>query len=410
MDHILSGRDGYAIYEVDAKDHEIPGTETVHVDPVNGGDIQLTIDVTVQRFAEEALAKSVSEHHAQSGECIVMNPKTGDILAMASMPQFDLNHLAGTNNNQWDNHVVSYSYEPGSTLKSVTLSACLNEFGLNYQYTHVYCSGQIAIGGHIIHCAKDPPLYGVHGDEIMRDVLKNSCNIGAAQFAMHLGDEKLYSYEKAFGFLDRPDIGLPGSPPNRLKSPLVKKWSKIQLANIGFGQGISVTPLQLASAYCVFGNEGRRVYPHIIKGRTAPEQSIQVIKPEVAKTMLSMLQTVVEDGTGKPAQIAGYNIGGKTGSAQVVENGHYGGQYIGSFCGIVPLSDPKLVILCAVNKPSGVHWGSVVAAPVVHDVAQQTLWYMQQPRDNPVKLDAVDQAKVDARAKAQAERAKRNRD
>jgi len=402
MDTILCGHDGYSTWETDAKGNEISGTESAHEDKVDGGDIQLTIDVNVQRFAEEALAKSVKTYHGQSGICVVMDPKNGNILAMANEPTYDPNHLIGTNYNEWDNRCVSDLYEPGSTLKTITLSAVLDSLGLDYQYHHIHCSGQVVIGGHVIHCAPDPPDYGVHGEETMRDVLKNSCNIGAALFAMQLGPDRLFSYEKAYGFLEKPDIGLPEVQRSRLKSPIVKKWSKIQLANIAFGQGISITPLQLTSAYSTIANGGKRVYPHIIKGEVDQDVSYQVIKPEVAKTMLSMLQTVVEDGTGKPAQVAGYNIGGKTGSAQVPEHGHYGGAYVGSFCGVAPLSNPKLVILCAIFKPSGVHWGAVVAAPVVHDVAQQTLWYMQEVRDAPDKLDYVDQRKVDEKSKEKA--------
>lgn len=393
MNRLLSGSDGYVVRETDAQGREIPGTEIDRKDPVNGQDVQLTIDVAVQRYAEAALAKTVQEHHAQSGSCVVMDPRNGEILALANMPQFNPNNLRGTTYTQWDDRAVSDLYEPGSTLKSITLSAVMDSEGLDMQHHHVYCSGEMTVGSHTIHCAKDPPTFGVHGDEDMRAVLKNSCNIGAAQFALHLGADKLFTYEQAFGFLDKPNVGLPGLVCSRLKSPAVKPWSQIELANVGFGQGISVTPLALTTAYCALANNGVRVYPHIIKGLTLPTGTVRIVKPQVAKAMLSMLQTVVEEGTGKPAQIAGYNIGGKTGSAQVADHGHYGDEYIGSFCGIAPLTKPRLVILCAVNKPQGVHWGAVVAAPVVHDVAQQTLWYMNVMRDAPDKLDYNDHTK-----------------
>jgi len=394
MNTVLTGSDGFIVRETDAQGREIPGTEIDREDPVNGGDVQLTIDVNIQRYAEAALAKSLTEHHAQSGSCVVVDPSTGEILALANLPQFNPNNLKGTNYAEWDNRAVSDLYEPGSTLKSITLSAVLDSEGLQEQSHHVYCSGEMAVGNHTIHCAKDPPTYGVHGDEDMRAVLKNSCNIGAAQFALHLGAEKLFAYEQAFGFLEKADVGLPGVVCSHLKSPDEKPWSQIELANVGFGQGISVTPLALATAYSALANNGIRVYPHIIKGMRGPDRPVHIVKPEVAKTLLSMLQTVVEDGTGKPAQMAGFNIGGKTGSAQVAEHGHYGDAYIGSFCGIVPLTNPKLVILCVVNKPVGVHWGAVVAAPVVHDVAEQSLWYMNVVRDAPEKVDYADRVKA----------------
>ncbi|HEY3331704.1 MAG TPA: penicillin-binding protein 2 [Capsulimonadaceae bacterium] len=400
MNAVLAGKDGYVLRETDAQGRDIPGTEVERQDPVDGQNVQLTIDVNIQRYAEEALARSVTDHHAESGSCVVMDPKTGEILAMANMPVFNPNMLKGTSYKQWDNRAVCDLYEPGSTLKSITLAAALDSEGLDVQMRHVHCSGSIQIGNHVVHCAKDPPDYGVHGDEVMRDVLKNSCNIGAAQYALHLGSDKLFAYEQGFGFLERPDLGLPGAQRSHLRSPAEKKWSQIQLANVGFGQGVSVTPVQLTAAYCTFGNNGYRVFPNIIRGLPA-KKPVRVIKPEVAKVMLSMLQTVVEDGTGKPAQVEGYNIGGKTGSAQVADNGHYGNEYIGSFCGIVPISDPKFVILCAVNRPQGVHWGAVVAAPVVHDVAQQALWYSGISRDATDKVDYADRKRVPSKPKAE---------
>jgi cell division protein FtsI/penicillin-binding protein 2 len=309
---------------------------------------------------------------------------------MASVPTFDPNHIQGTNNIEWHNPAVTDLYEPGSTLKTLTLSAVMDAEGLQHQYDKVVCTGTFQVGNHIIHCAKDPPLYGVHGVETMRDVLKNSCNIGAATYALRLGAPTLFKYEQRFGLLERPDSGLPDEQFCHLKGPDVKPWSKIELANIAFGQGISMTPLQLASIYATVANNGIRVHPRIILGQEYKGTPEQVIKPEVARTMLTMLQFVVTDGTGEPAQIAGFNVGGKTGSAQIAEHGHYGDQYVGSFCGIVPLSHPRLVILCAIFKPQGVHWGSVVAAPVVHNIAQLSMSYLKEPRDNPAMVDYAD--------------------
>lgn len=388
-DPILAGTDGYSHVQTDVDGHVLPGTETDHVAPHNGQNVTLTIDSYLQGVAQAALAKSVKAHHAQSGCVVVIDRQTGEILALANLPTFDPNNLTGSAYQQWDDRAVSDLYEPGSTLKTLTLSAVLDSQGLDMMNRTIYCSGEMQIGGHTIHCAKDPPKYGKHGLEDMRNVLENSCNIGAAQFALGLGADKLYQYEVAFGLTDRPDCGLPGAQFSRLESPEEKPWSKIQLANIAFGQGISMTPLQLASVYATIANDGRRVYPHIIAGQPVGPP-VQVVKPEVAQAMLSMLQSVVTDGTGEPAQIADFTIAGKTGSAQVAEHGHYGDEYVGSFCGVVPVTNPRLVILCAIFKPQGVHWGAVVAAPVVHDVAKAAMAYLKTQPDAPGSQDYND--------------------
>jgi len=383
----LAGSDGVVTTEFDDSGRPIPGAAQLSTPVVNGKNIPLTIDLHIQEIAQKTLFNMVHLHHAESGSVVVLDVKTGDILALANDPVFNPNDLKNTNYSEWDNRAVSDLYEPGSTLKTLTLSAVLDTEGLNAANRIVVCTGKLKIGKYTIHCAPDPPDNGVHGRENMQDVLRNSCNIGASIYAMSLGAENLYHYIKAFGLLENPGSGLPGEQRSRIVDPAVKRWSNIQLANVSFGQGISVTGLQLASVYATIANNGVRVFPHIILGAKPPRAPYQVVKPEVAQRMLTMLRAVVTDGTGTPAQIADYTVGGKTGSAQVAEHGHYGDQYIGSFCGIAPLSNPKLVVLCVINKPVGVHWGAVVAAPVVHDILEQSLWYLKVPPDAPGQLD-----------------------
>ncbi len=387
MNAVLAGRDGILTSETDAQGRSIPGTETEHENAVSGQDVRLTIDSNIQHIAQEALAKSYNEHHAALGTVVVIDPSNGEILALASLPTFNPNSIKGTDNTEWHNPAVTDLYEPGSTLKTLTLSAVLDRDGIQHMYDHVFCNGAMAVGKYTIHCAKDPPLYGVHGDETMREVLENSCNIGAAQYALRFGASNLYDYEKKYGLLARPDTGLPGEQFSHLLSPDEKPWSKIQLANIAFGQGISMTPLQVTSVYATIANNGVLVHPHVVMNSGYSGAPVQTISPQVSRAMLSMLQSVVLKGTGKPAQIAGYNVGGKTGSAQVAEHGHYGDQYVGSFCGIAPITHPKLVVLCSIFKPVGVHWGAVVAAPVVHDILQQSLQYLKVPPDNLQMVD-----------------------
>ena len=301
-----------------------------------------------------------------------------------------------TDKNDWDDRPVSDLYEPGSTLKTLTLAAVMDKMGLQMANYRVVCNGTMKIGRYTIHCAKDPPSYGHHGNENMTDVLRNSCNIGAAKYAALLHAQNLYDYEKAFGLFDTPDSGLPGEHISHLVDPSVKRWSDIQLANVAFGQGVSLTALQLISIYATIANNGVRVYPHIILGQAPPKQPYQVVKPEVAAKMLQMLRAVVMSGTGMPAQVADYTVGGKTGSAQVADHGHYGDEYIGSFCGIAPISNPRLVVLCVINKPEGVHWGSVVAAPVVRHILQSTLWMLKVAPDDPGQKAYIDPPATDA--------------
>ena len=386
---LLTGRDGLITAEVDAAKHVIPGTEQKEMPVRNGQDVTLTLDTHLQAIAQEELERSVHEHQAESGSVVVLDPRDGDILALANLPIFDPNALKKLTYNNWNDRAVSDLYEPGLTLKTLTLAAVLDHEGLEAEHYRVVCNGSIRIGNHTIHCAKDPPKMGVHGNEDMRDVLRNSCNIGAAEYAMGLGAPTLYHYEQAFGLMDKPDCGLPGAQRSYLADPAIAHWSDIRLANVAFGQGISISALQLASVYATLANHGQRVYPHILRD-TPPGPAVQVVKPEVAHEMLSLLRSVVTDGTGKPAQISDYLVGGKTGSAQVAEHGHYGDAYIGSFCGVAPLSHPRLVVLCVINKPVGVHWGAVVAAPVVHNVLKRALWYLKVPPDAPGQPDAND--------------------
>jgi cell division protein FtsI/penicillin-binding protein 2 len=395
---LLAGTNGISTTETDNAGQPIPGTSKTKISVTDGKDISLTIDLHIQEIAQTTLYNMVSVHHAQSGSVVVLDPKTGDILAIANYPIFDPNNIAKSNYSEWDNRAVSDLYEPGSTLKTLTLAAVLDSEGLAAADRRVYCTGQLKVGGHTIHCAPDPPDYGVHGSEDMQDVLRNSCNIGACIYGMSLGPDKLYQYQKAFGLFDRPECGLPGAQRSRLTDPEIKPWSKIELADVSFGQGISLTGLQLASVYATIANNGVRVFPHIVLGQKPPEAPYQVVKPDVAQKILTMLRAVVTSGTGTPAQIADYTVGGKTGSAQVAEKGHYGDQYIGSFCGVAPLSNPRLVVLCVINKPVGVHWGAVVAAPVVHDILEQSLWYLKVPPDAPEQLDssAIAKAKITA--------------
>ena len=418
QDDQLRGQDGLVVAEVDRKGRFIPGTERPGHTPQNGRDLVLTLDKTLQNVADTELARAVRDHHARNGVAIVLDPRTGEILALSNAPGYDPNaprpagrldaaRAAALEARRRD-HAVADLYEPGSTLKTITASAVLQEQGLGMMDKYVYCSPTLQIGRHAIHEAADALTKNL-GSQNLRGVLRVSSNVGMAQFGLGLGADRLYKYEQKFGFLDKPGSGLPGEQKSWLQSPdefnrftESTGWAKIQLANISFGQGISVTPLQLAAAYAAIANGGTLMRPHILHAvrdsdretPVAPEPVRRVVTPEVAAKVRSMLGTVVQGGTGQPAQIAGYSVGGKTGSAQVAgAHGYESGHFVASFVGLYPLSHPRLVIMCAVFEPQGIHWGASVAAPVVHNIAKAAMLALHVPPDAPEEVDWDDHLK-----------------
>lgn len=425
QENVLRGHDGKIVAEVDNNGRFLPGTTRHLVEADNGADIVTTIDQRIQQVTDTELAKGVAAHGAARGVAVVLDPNTGEILALSEAPSYNPNHPrpAGKLSKaaaleyaaRWRDGAVSDLYEPGSTLKTITASAVLQEEGLGEMDQHVYCSPTLQIGKHTIHEAADA-LTNNLGSQNLRGILRVSSNVGMAQFGLRLGAPRLYEYEQKFGFLDYPGSGLPGEQKSYLLAPDAPNrftggvgWSQIQLANISFGQGISLTPLQLASAYAAIANGGTLMRPHIIKAirkdgvetLTKPEPIRRVVSPEVAAAVRSMLGTVVADGTGKSAQIADFTVGGKTGSAQVAgPHGYESGHFVASFCGLYPLSHPRLVILCAIFEPQGIHWGAAVAAPVVHNIARAAMLQLQIPPDAPGRVDWDDHLRVAARSRS----------
>ena len=416
---LLRGQDGKVVAEIDRDGRFLPGTTRRRVEPENGADVVTTIDERLQHVADVEVARAVTTFRADHGVAIVMDPHTGEILAMSQAPTFNPNaprppgrlsrDAALAAAARWKNSAVSDLYEPGSTLKTITAAAVLQEQGLGMMDHYVYCSPTLQVGKHLIHEAADE-LTNNLGSQNLRGILRVSSNVGMAQFGLGLGASRLYEYEQKFGFLDYPDCGLPGEQKSHLASPKAfdkftgsTGWSKIKLANIAFGQGISLTPLQLATAYCAIANGGTLMHPHIIRAvrkdgkesPVAPEEIRRVVDPQVAQAVRSMLGTVVQDGTGRPAQIANFSVGGKTGSAQVSgAHGYEGGHFVASFVGMYPLSHPRLVIMCAIFEPQTSHWGATVAAPVVHNIAREAMLQLQIPPDAPGVVDWDDHLKA----------------
>jgi len=390
LDPILRGSDGLLQAEFDRRGRTIPGTVRRDEAMKPGHDVLLTIDANLQHVVQEALRKVFVNSRAEAASAVVLHPRTGDVLALANFPDYDVNRRGDFPASSRGNRAVISVFEPGSTLKLVTLAAGLQEKRIAPDSTF-FCSGARTIGRRTIHCAHGAK----HGSETLTEVLSDSCNLASAEIAARLGKQTLWSYEKAFGLGERTRSGLPGEIPGLLARP--GDWSDIQLANIGFGQGIAVTPLQLAAAYAAIANDGVWMRPRIVRGtrspgvaggppvvrEIAPERGRRVVSPEVAGVMRKMLQAVIDVGTGKSAALDGYSAGGKTGTAQVAENGRYGGKYVASFIGMAPANKPRFVVLVAVTDPKNGYYGGVVAGPVFREIAQKALIASRTPCDRP---------------------------
>lgn len=350
--------------------------------PVNGHDVVLTVDAVVQFIAEKALGAAVAKYRATGGSAIVMDARDGSILAMASLPTFDPNRFADFPPNAWRNRNVQDLYEPGSTFKIVPAAAGLEE-GIVTPSQMIDCGdGYITIANVDI---------GEHGNTrfgilSFRDVLAHSSNVGIIRVALGLGERRLYSYVKRFGFGQRTGLELPGEGNGLLRH--TSRWSLLSSASISIGQEVSVTPVQLVRAFGVIANGGVTVEPHIVdrvvdaEGRTIfqPERPVpqRVVSERTAAVLNEMLKDVVSRGTGKNAALAEHVVAGKTGTAQKAGRGGYlPDKFVASFAGYVPADRPRLVILVVVDEPRGEQYGGVIAAPVFREIAEATLRYLR---------------------------------
>ena len=385
-DDVLSGRDGYLVAEVDGSRRVIPGRRLEQVDPVKGRDVYLTIDVRIQEITEAALRDAVEKYGAAAGTAIVADPMTGEILALANYPSMDPNHYRDYAPERWRNHAVTCVYEPGSTFKLVAACAALERGGMTPDTPAVYCTGTKTIGRRVIHCALHAGSHA-HGALNLRGVVVKSCNIGAATLGAKVGSRKFYDTLRALGFVERTGIDLPGEATGSVPPP--EQWRDINIANLAFGQGITVTPLQLLAAYCAVAARGvvppLHVANHIGGEDGAPGRATgtarRALSPRTAQTMVDILRDVVAEGTGKAAQVAGFAVAGKTGTAQkpTPERGYASNLSVGSFVGFAPAEDPRLAIVVVIDEPKGAHYGGVVAAPAFADIARRGLAYLGMP-------------------------------
>lgn len=378
-DSFLKGVPGWRMAQKDAKRRELISKELQMVPPVDGFSIHLTIDEVIQSLAEQELAATCKKFNAKGGSIVVMSPKTGDILAAANYPLYDLNDPKTATPESKRNRIVTDLFEPGSVFKTFTLASILENktFGLDEKFNCEY--GSWAVAGKVLH--------DHHGSGVLtfREVIERSSNIGTVKGAMRLGGDKLYKTLKAFGFGSPTGIPLTGEVNGILPNP--RNWSRSSIINIPIGQGVAVTSIQLATAMNAVANNGLVMKPRIIseivdeEGRVIkryePEAVRQVISKETALQVRTVLQGVVERGTGKKAAVPGFKAAGKTGTAQkILPGGGYShDHFIGSFVGLVPYDDPKVVIAVSIDEPRPVYYGGEVAAPAFSRLAAGILSY-----------------------------------
>jgi len=385
----LGGTAGRIMIEYDALGRKIPQAMHMYIPPQNGNSVVLTIDETVQYIAERELDKLYSLHQPKSATIIVMDPNTGEVLALACRPNFDPNNYAAFPAANRRNIAVSNAYEPGSIFKIVTASAGLEE-GVVTPDSTFYCGGSLQVGKHTIHCSGNR----AHGSQTLRDITANSCNVGYATLGLRLGLERFYQYLQAFGIGSKTGIDLPGEASGIIVSP--QRATQVDLATMSIGQANALTPIQLITALSAVANGGNYVRPHLVKavvspdGQTikefAPEIVRRVISPRTSEEMRSILEEVVANGTGKNAAVDGYRVAGKTGTAQKPSpgGGYMKDEYVASFMGFAPADNPRIAVLVLVDGPqSRPYFGGWVAAPAFKEVVRDVLRYLDVPYQYP---------------------------
>ncbi len=397
FDRLLRGKPGKLRIETDNFGHSIPFGQTQVIErAVPGRTIVTTLDPYLQFEAERLIRASVKQWHARSGTALVMDPWSGELLAVANVPDFDPARYGASGPDGWRDRATQDAYEPGSTFKLITAAAAL-EKGIDPE-ARFPARDALAVGGSVIHNAEDGMMAGDIGpSESIEQIIAFSHNVGAAEIGLRTGPRAMYRTIRAFGFGDPTRIELPGENPGIVNPPA--EWSGSSLPTIAFGHGISTTPLALIRAYAAIANGGVLLRPRIVHAledpggsviyRYGPEVERRAISARTAATLRRYLRAVVLHGTGKPtAQVPGYTTAGKTGTAQVVENGRYEpGAYVASFVGMVPAERPKYVILVKVERPHGSIYGSQVAAPVFAELARAAMLHAGfMPELTPTRL------------------------
>lgn len=403
-DSVLEGKAGTILTMTDARGIELDAAGENRVEPIDGNDLTISMDMNIQKYATQLAYQALETKQADSVSIIVMNPQNGELLAMVNVPEFDLNEPftlmpeAATGNTDsgaspsmpekqkqealnrmWRNGCINDTYEPGSTFKTVTAAAGL-EAGVVHTSDTFHCPGYIVVEDRRIRCHKR----GGHGSEDFIHATMNSCNPVFVTVGLRLGSDRYYEYFKKFGLLDKTGIDLPGEAATIMHKK--ENIGMVELATISFGQSFQITPIQLLTTASSFVNGGRRITPHFGMYASAPDGSASktfsypvregIVSNETSETMKMLLEQVVENGGGKNAIVEGYRVGGKTATSQTLPRGS--GRYISSFLGFAPADDPQVIALAIINNPQGTYYGGQIAAPIVRQLFENILPYLER--------------------------------
>ena len=392
-DEILQGKDGTILTLTTAKGIEIEDAAENRIEPIAGNDLFLSLDVNIQKYAEQAAKKVMEAKEAKSVKLIVMNPQNGEIYAMVNTPEFDLNHpytlnreteeeLSGEALNEalnamWRNECLSDTYEPGSSFKIITATAGFEQGVLSVNDSF-YCPGYKIVEDRRIRCHK----VAGHGSENFTQGIQNSCNPVFMEIGARIGVERLYETFKKVGLFEKTGIDLPGEASSIMHKK--ENIGAVELATISFGQSFQITPLQLMTAVSTVINGGNKITPHLgVKVQSADDSRItklsylckkNMVSEETSELMKELLESVVSEGTGNKAYVAGFHIGGKTATSEKLPRSS--NKYIASFIGFAPADDPKVLALVLIDEPTGIYYGGTIAAPVIGELYANILPYL----------------------------------
>lgn len=389
----LKGQNGMILTTTDARGIELDGVAEDRIEPRAGNTLQISLDYNIQMYAQQMAEKVMEEKQAEKVAILLMNPKNGEILAMVNVPEFNLNEPFVLNtegsenltpeekqdalNQMWRNGCINDTYEPGSTFKIITSSACLEE-GVVKLDDRFYCPGYKMVEDRKIRCHK----VGGHGSETFVQGIQNSCNPVFIEIGLRLGTDDFYKYFEQFGLMGETGVDLPGEASTIMHKK--ENVGQVELATMSFGQSFQVTPVQMAATVSSLINGGYRVTPHFgvqvldAKGKkieTLHEgRGKRIVSEETSKTMQKLLESVVSEGSGKNAYVEGYSIGGKTATSQTLPRS--ANKYISSFIGFAPAQDPQILGMCVIYDPQGIYYGGTIAAPVIGDIFENIFPYL----------------------------------
>lgn len=396
-DSYMQGINGKILTLTDARGIEIENAGETRMEPVNGNDLYISMDVNIQTYCEQAAQKAYERKDADGVSVIVMNPQNGEIMAMVNYPEFNLNtpftltdamieteemtaeKKQNLLNQMWRNQCISDTYEPGSIFKIITAAAALEEDVVSLE-DRFYCPGYIMVEDRKIRCAK----VGGHGAETFETGIMNSCNPVFIELGGRLGTENYYKYFRQFGLLQKTAVDLPGEAATIMHKE--ENVGPVELATISFGQSFQITPIQLVTTVSSIINGGTRITPHFgVEVRDGAGKLVKTLEyestegicsVETSETMQYLLEKVVSEGGGKNAKIEGYSIGGKTATSQTLPRSE--NKYISSFLGFYPADDPQVLVLAVINNPKGTYYGGIIAAPIVKEIMENILPYLDK--------------------------------